>query len=1025
MSEAATLLPEPYIGPRPFEARDRNLFFGREREAHEISSLVLANRFFVLYAASGAGKTSLFNVGIRPLIEDELEILPTVRFQVPVPRSLPDVANVYTYAALAGWAEPRDINKLTRTSLAEFLANRPRRFTQPVDLPMPRLLVFDQFEELFTTHPDRWQQRREFLEQLAEASGSDPDLRVLVVIREDFLARLLSFADTLFNGLKDRYFLEPLRKPAAELAVAGPMRSTGRSFAPGAVEELVRRLMTTRIDIGDEQIVQIEGEFVEPVLLQVVCQTLWNMLTADVSIITLNNVEDVNTSLARFYSDIVRKAAARSGVTERQIREWVEQELITHPGGTRGTVYAGPKTTEGLPNEVVAFLEGKLLRAEFRAGARWLEITHDSLLAPIEQSNDEFFRTFDPVGRIADDLADAVNSVWRSEAAGRRVFDPYPLPVRWTAADPGLVDSWDYLVTVASSGAGWPEPTPEWAAGPGELDGSSHQLTIVLARIPTGRMLVLGAPGSGKTTLMIQLVLDLLATRKSGERVPVLLSAASWNPLSQDLRSWLTTRLSADYPGLTASLPGKPHRSGIGALLAEGLLMPILDGLDEISDGVRDIAIRSVNDALRPGEGVVVTCRGAEYQATVRPVGRPEITLRGAAGIELHPSDPADVARYLIADAGGPIAASRWKPVLENLGTKTPLAQCLTTPLMATLARTIYNPRPGEHERTLRDPTELLSPALANRAALEAHLFEAFIPAAYRLRPAYEQRDWPTARTAEQWLRFLARHLECTIRGPDLAWWELARALPRRLLVLVGALIGLLAGGLLFALMGLLADGLPGGFAGGSAGGLGLGLLLSLIMGYDRQPVSGMRLYIIPAVSAGLIAGLISGLVSGLVKGLTPGVVLGLASALVVGLAAGIKPVPANLAAFPSPFAVLIHDRRTAFSVGLVGGFLGGLVSGLVFDLIFGLRGGIALGLAFGLAAALAASAYASAWPRWQLTRAWLSLLHRTPWRFMAFLEDAHNRGILRQIGAVYQFRHRELQHQLANRRSTDNPQLW
>jgi tetratricopeptide (TPR) repeat protein len=383
----------PYVGPRPFETRDRHLFFGREREAHEISSLVLANRLFVLCAASGAGKTSIVNAGVCPLVEDELEILPTARLQARVPRGLADVANVYTLAVLSGWADPRDPRKFKRTTLARFLAGRPRRI-EPPGMPMPRLLVFDQFEELFTTHPDRWQERQGFLEQLAEAVESLPDLRVLVVLREDFLSRLLGYADAFRSGLKDRYFLEPLRRPAAELAITGPARNTGRSFEPAAVDDLVRRLMTSRVDVGDSRIVQIEGEFVEPVLLQVVCQSLWTALPTQASTINLAHVRelaDVDTSLARFYSDAVSEAAAQGLVTERRIREWVQQRLLTH-GGTRGTVYVGANTTEGLPNEVVSLLEGKLLRAEFRAGARWLEITHDSLIGPIEQSNLDFFR---------------------------------------------------------------------------------------------------------------------------------------------------------------------------------------------------------------------------------------------------------------------------------------------------------------------------------------------------------------------------------------------------------------------------------------------------------------------------------------------------------------------------------------------------------------------------------------------------------------------------------------------------------
>jgi Novel STAND NTPase 1 len=441
MNEAEAVSIQPYIGPRPFETDDSDLFFGRDREAYEISSLILANRFFVLYAASGAGKTSLFNAGIRPLLKDDLEILPTVRFQGPVPDSIPESSNVYTYAALSTWSDRQGVGKLADTRLGEFLQGRPRKFAGPLDTPLPHLLVFDQFEELFTTHPDRWPQRLQFLEQLDEAGNLDPSLRVLIVIREDFLARLLSFADTLFDGLKDRYFLEGLRESAAEIAVKGPLQDSGRFFEPDAIGELVRRLMTTRIEIGDQGIKEIPGEFAEPLLLQVVCQTLWKRLPPDTSAITLRNIEDVDTSLARFYSGIVKEAAKGFNLPELQIREWMEQKLIT-PGGTRGTVYVGPETTEGLPNGVVNFLDGKLLRAEYRAGARWLEITHDSLLRPIDRSNTEFFRSrnadLDRLPKLPSWVAVVLAGLTTLTGAVIGLLTTFT-PVHWTSAQTTLV----------------------------------------------------------------------------------------------------------------------------------------------------------------------------------------------------------------------------------------------------------------------------------------------------------------------------------------------------------------------------------------------------------------------------------------------------------------------------------------------------------------------------------------------------------------------------------------------------------
>lgn len=47
-------------------------------------------------------------------------------------------------------------------------------------------------------------------------------------------------------------------------------------------------------------------------------------------------------------------------------------------------------------------------------------------------------------------------------------------------------------------------------------------------------------------------------------------------------------------------------------------------------------------------------------------------------------------------------------------------------------------------------------------------------------------------------------------------------------------------------------------------------------------------------------------------------------------------------------------------------------------------------------------------------TRLWLALTGRLPLSFMTFLDDAHQRGILRQNGAVYEFRHAYLQEHLA-----------
>ena len=458
------------------------------------------------------------------------------------------------------------------------------------------------------------------------------------------------------------------------------------------------------------------------------------------------------------------------------------------------------------------------------------------------------------LGKVADQLAVAVGAQWNAEAAIRRLNDPFPLPVSWTKADESLTDSWDLLVKLAEEGAGRSAlpPPATLAAGPDDLAGKGGELAEVLEQVPTGRLVVLGEPGAGKTMLMVRLVLDLLARRAPGDPVPFLASIASWNPANQDLRDWLSTQLLVDYPALGSPLlSGMNESTQAAELLAAGLILPILDGLDEIPEEVRGPAISRINDALRPAERVVVTCRTRQYRDAVRPQEGTEVTIRAAAAIQLLPLDADAVRTYLRYDAAGPTVKDRWKPVFEVLGTRTPTGQALHTPLMVGLARAIYNPRPGELAETLRDPAELCSPALVDGKEVESLLFDAFIPAAYRHDPASRWK----AQISERWLVFLACHLEKTIGSPDLAWWQLPKAVPR-------TAFGLLAGlvlGFAVALVFWPGGGLVSWYVTPVAAGLAAGLpgWLASRFGKAKEPARGMRIR-----SGRLALGLVAGLVA-------------------------------------------------------------------------------------------------------------------------------------------------------------------
>ena len=263
---------------------------------------------------------------------------------------------------------------------------------------------------------------------------------------------------------------------------------------------------------------------------------------------------------------------------------------------------------------------------------------------------------------------------------------------------------------------------------PAELAGKGNDLIDVLARVPTGRLVVLGEPGAGKTILLVRLILDLLAQRQPGQAVPVLLPMGSWNPEQEDLYTWMERWLTTDIPALSTPWPGTRRRSRARALLEEGFVLPLLDGLDEMPATLTGKAIAKINDALHAGQRVILAARTDAFRMAVQRSRGVEVKLAGAAGIELCPLDTGVVIEYLRESAGGPESAARWDDVAATLAAdeSASVTQALTTPLMAALARAIYNPRPTESLSSVeRHPAELLNQEMFGcREAVERHLFD-------------------------------------------------------------------------------------------------------------------------------------------------------------------------------------------------------------------------------------------------------------------------------------------------------------
>ena len=138
------------------------------------------------------------------------------------------------------------------------------------------------------------------------------------------------------------------------------------------------------------------------------------------------------------------------------------------------------------------------------------------------------------------------------------------------------------------------------------------------------QLLILGEPGSGKTTTMLELAQDLLE-RANGDKnqpIPVLVSLSSWKKPEVGILEWLVAELKSKY-GLRQDL-GK-------AWIERRILLPLLDGLDEVAPGLQQKCAEAIN-AWLTGElenqpcGVLVCCRREEFEKIVQK----PLSLQGA-----------------------------------------------------------------------------------------------------------------------------------------------------------------------------------------------------------------------------------------------------------------------------------------------------------------------------------------------------------------------------------------------------------
>ncbi|MEN8654902.1 NACHT domain-containing protein [Streptomyces sp. 21So2-11] len=660
---------------------------------------------------------------------------------------------------------------------------------------------------------------------------------------------------------------------------------------------------------------------------------------------------------------------------------------------------------------------------------------------------------------LADILAETLQGQWDDEVMARRLRDPSVILLAWSATERAVADSPDAIAGPAGTRIRSQALEGRLQGG---FDDAIRRLADGYRQIPSGRLVVLGEPGAGKTVLAVMLVLGLLGRRENDAAVPVLLSVSTWDPVSESLDDWIVQSLATAYYN---GRPEVPRR-----LLDRRLLLPVLDGLDEMPESARRSAVRGINLARGDGRGVIVTCRSAEYEDVIEG-GAP--VLRRAPVVEVRPVPARDALAYLRAVEWP--EGTDWSKVYERLEAEpgSAVSTALSTPLMLSLARTV-------HQHCPDSPASLLDHD--SRHEVEDYLVDRVILAAYAPLqvpgdPACADPDWRVqADQAERWLTYLARYLH-QHRERDLAWWLMGGRLLSRW---AGPAIGIGLGVLVMLAVSagatlLMHDARTDDILAAGAGTGGGFAVLAMFIWYaapERPPgrlsfavrgslgrlrrgfATGLALTAIPAVPV-MAAGAVTisidpvGWSASVVRDYFHGLTLLVALASSIGLALAVHnwlDAPPERSTRANPLDFLVQDRKSSLTAALCAGTVLALSAfpllaialsvGIVIvavasgwsnepliaeaaDLISdGFEGGPAVAASVcGAGAVLVLLILLTrAWPRFLLTRLVLGAQRRLPWHLMRFLADARERQLLRQSGGTYQFRHIRLQERLASR---------
>jgi WD40 repeat protein len=413
----------PYVGLRSYGLEDSNSFFGREAETEIIIGNLCAARLTVLYADSGAGKSSVLRAGVTAALLEEAECdrdIPESALRIPVmfdswrDDPLKDMQKTIAKAAThflpkdhtseRSEAPPTSGPEPPEPSLSDTLARVTAGFNGQL------LIMLDQFEE-YLLYRSIGQEYNFLADELARCiSRRELPVNFLISIREDAYAALGDlFRGRLSNVYANTLHLEHLGPDGAREAIEKPLAHYNKLHPDKPDVEIEGTLVETMLDEVRTGQVQLENaaqgfvssgrgpassdESIETPYMQLVMTRLWECERAQGSrLLHLATLQELGGS-----QTIVRTHVTRA-LGELEPRELdTATEVFLHlvtPSGTKVAQSVADLSTWGdEPQELIETLVEKLAAGDQRivrplppaagSDSPRVEIFHDVLAKPI------------------------------------------------------------------------------------------------------------------------------------------------------------------------------------------------------------------------------------------------------------------------------------------------------------------------------------------------------------------------------------------------------------------------------------------------------------------------------------------------------------------------------------------------------------------------------------------------------------------------------------------------------------------